>query len=735
MIYTCEYYIKNLLTFGLFISLSCSLPAVDPVIKRYEEQAARVTIIRDSWGVPHIYGKTDADAVFGLLYAQCEESFERVERSYLHKFGRMAEVEGPAYLTEDLKMRLIYDTAIARADYKKSPQWLKELCNAFADGINYYLYKHPQTRPVALKQFEPWFPMMLTDGAYIDTQSGGLESGDIQSLYQPAGEEETSFIRKEKWVQQETTGSNGFAIGPSKTAGNKTLLYINPHVTFDYRTEAHLISEQGLNAYGAVTWGQFFVFQGFNEHCGWMHTSSMADAADLYVERIVQQNGAFFYEYEGQLKPVGNKQQQLNYKSGKGLKSRSVFTYYTHHGPVVGSRKGKWLSLRSKNQSMTGLIQSWNRIKATNFAEFEATMQLMSNTSTNTLYADDKGNIAYWHGNFIPRRNVRFDCALPLDGTIAATEWDSVHALNEIVQVYNPANGWIQNCNSSPFSATGIGISNGESYPGYMAPEGENFRSIHAIQSLNKEDSFTLEKLISLGSSKYLAAFDSMLPPLLADLAMLPASHPEYETLNEPGKLLREWDRTSGVSSVATTIAILWGYSILSNDKLPAATKNGNDQVAAFTAIINNTPSQERIDLLIGVIRWLEQNHGKWKVPWGDINRYQRVSGAINTTFDDAKNSLPVAAASALFGSLPAYETEWVKAKGYGIAGNSFVAAVEFGSKVRARSIVAGGQSFIPGSKHFLDQAPLYIEGRFKEVLFYKEDVLKQQERTYHPGE
>ena len=726
---------NKLLAFLLFISLSCSQPAPDPIIKKYEEQAARVTIIRDNWGVPHIYGKTDADAVFGLLYVQCEESFERVERNYLRKFGRMAEVEGPAYLTEDLKMRLIYDTAIARADYNKSPQWLKELCNAFADGINYYLYKHPETRPVVLRHFEPWFPMMLTDGAYIATQLGGLESADIKNLYLPDSEAAASFTGPEKRLQQEATGSNGFAIGPSRTKGNKTLLYINPHVTFDFRTEAHIVSEQGLNAYGAVTWGQFFIFQGFNEHCGWMHTSSMADAADLYSEKIVQKDGLPFYEYEKQLKPVGKKQQVLTYKSGAGLKIQSILTYYTHHGPVVGSRKDQWLSLRSKNQSVTGLIQSWHRTKATNFAEFEASMQLLSNNSTNTLYADDKGNIAYWHGNFIPRRNADLDCSLPLDGTIAVTEWDSMYALNEIVQVHNPANGWIQNCNSSPFTATGESILDRKSYPEYMAPEGENFRSVYAIQALGKEDSFTLEKLISFGNSKYLAAFDSMLPPLLTDLSMLPTSHPAYETLNEPGKLLREWDRTSTVSSVATTIAILWGYSILSNNKLPAATKNANDQVAAFTYIINNTPSQERIDLLAGVIRWLEQNHGKWNVPWGEINRYQRVSGEVNTAFDDAKNSWPVAAASALFGSLPAYETEWGKTKGYGIAGNSFVAAVEFGPRIRAMSIVAGGQSFIPGSKHFIDQAPLYIEGKFKEVLFYKEDVLKQKERMYHPGE
>jgi acyl-homoserine-lactone acylase len=214
---------KQFLFILFLFPAGCSVPPVDKQVKNYAEQASRVTIIRDKWGIPHVYGKTDADAVFGLMYAQCEESFERVERNYIQKFGRMSEIEGPARLYEDLNMRLIYDTAAAVADYKKSPAWLSKLLIAFADGINYYLYKHPETKPLLLKHFEPWFPLMLTDGAFINTLTGGLDTKDMQNLYGIKEADALSFFQRKKITDADLMGSNGFAIGPTKTASKNAM--------------------------------------------------------------------------------------------------------------------------------------------------------------------------------------------------------------------------------------------------------------------------------------------------------------------------------------------------------------------------------------------------------------------------------------------------------------------------------------------------------------------------------
>ncbi|HLF45903.1 MAG TPA: penicillin acylase family protein [Chitinophagaceae bacterium] len=737
--------------FLIILHAACSSSNRKEEDKRYKELAQRVTIIRDIWGIPHIYGKTDADVVFGLMYAQCEESFERVEKNYLQVMGRMAEVHGAAYLYQDLQMKIIYDTAAAIADYQKAPAWLKKLLHAFADGINYYLYKHPEVKPLVLTHFEPWFPLLFTDGAYISTNTGGLETEDIKNFY--GKNIPVSQINKRTIVNSESTGSNAFAIAPLNTESGNALLYINPHVSFYFRTEVHLVSEEaspddpvgrGLNAYGAATWGQFFIFQGFNQNCGWMHTSSKADAADLYEEKIIQKGKDFFYEYDGALKPVSEKKIFISYKKNGKMLTDSVNIYYTHHGPVLGSRnarpddpvgRGKWLSLKEQNRSMNSLIQSWQRMKAKNFREFKNTMQIKANASTNTMYADDKGNIAYWHGNFIPKRDAAYNWSLPVDGTVSATEWKGVHEPDEIVHIENPVQGWIQNCNSTPFNISGFNTINKKSYPAYMAPEGENFRSLRAIGEIEREKKFTIEKLMAVGYDHYLSIFDSLLPALFKAFDTLPVTDPLYSGLKEPVSMLRSWDKRSSITSVPTTLTVFWTYQIVSADGVDGD-QTTNDQVSFIRAIVKNTSAKQKLEFLYNIISGLHNMYGSWKIPWGDINRYQRTTGTNYPKFDDNDQSFPVGMAPAYFGSLPAYETVWQNTqKQYGVAGNSFVAVVEFGEKIKAKSIVAGGQSFDPRSKHFLDQATMFTEGKFKDVFFYKEDVEKNAESNYHPGE
>ncbi|MBS1948521.1 MAG: penicillin acylase family protein [Bacteroidetes bacterium] len=712
--------------------------SVPKALAGWQQQALKVTIARDTWGIPHVYGKTDADAVFGLMYAECEENFERVERNYLEVMGRLAEVDGPSKMYDDLQMQLIYDSVAAKKDYENSPGWFKKLLNAFADGVNYYLYKHPGVHAQVLKHFEPWFALMYTDGSISATETGGLTIQDVKNLYPlEAVPASVADNLKKNNDRELLAGSNGFAFAPSRTTSGNPILYINPHVTFYFRIEAQMASDEGLNAYGAATWGQFFIYQGFNEHCGWMHTSSYADVADLYEEKITRKRDSFYSEYDGRLLPVRKKQIVLRYKKSDGIAAVPLVVYYTNHGPVMGSRHGKWLSLREHNRSYESLLQSWLRTKANGFNEFKKVMGLRANNSNNTVFADDKGNIAYWHGNFMPRRNPKFNYTLPLDGSTSATDWKGLHALDETIHIYNPASGYIANCNSTPFTASGKSSPKKQDYPAYMAMDGQNGRGLNAIRLFDNGKKFSLEQVMAAGYDHYLSVFAILIPSLIDGYKKTDDSDTIKKQVAAAVQALQSWDYYSSVNSIATTIAVEWGNLMALQVSKLSEEEEETDQVELFKLLAKKTGAKEQLHLLSEALRQLQSKYGDWRIAWGDINRFQRNTGKLRETFSDGLPSLPVAMTSSKWGSLPAFESKSFNGtkKSYGISGNSFIAAVEFGKKVVAKTISTGGESFDPHSKHFTDQAEMFVEGKFKNIFFYKHDVMQHVEKEYHPGE
>lgn len=704
-------------------------------LQRCEAESKAVTIIRDNWGVPHIYGETDANTVFGLMYTQCEDNLKGIERNYLYQLGRQTEVDGESNLYTDVQLQLIADSADAIKDYKNSAPWFKKLMDAFADGVNYYLYKHPEVKPLVFKHFEPWYALMFTDGSVAATITGGINLNETARFYGSAPSAQIGAVLKHEDLEtifnERETGSNGFALAPSKTADKHAILYINPHVPFYFRSEVQLVSKEGLNTYGAVTWGQFFIYQGFNQHCGWMHTSSYADVADLYAEKVSKQNGKWFYEYNGKQLPVTTRQLTLTIKDGNKTVQRTITGYYTHHGPVLGTRDGKWLALKANNRSYNALVESWAITKANTFTEYKKAMDLLSNATNNTVYADDQGNIAFWYGNYMPRRDSKLDWTQPVDGTTPSTEWQGVHPLDEIVHVYNPATGYIQNCNSTPFTSSGASSPDKNKYSAYMSPDGENFRAINAIRLFADAKDLTMDDIIAKGYNFKLSIFDVLLPPLFKAYDASPDS--VKKQLAAPIRILKDWDRYSGAQSVATTIGVEWATRMMLNLPKAKSSEDATYQTERVSTMLQNTGDQQQIAYLRESLNTLQSRYGNWNIPWGEINRYQRPADGV---FDDSKPSIPVGQVASTFGELPSFVSRPMNTKKrYGYSGNSFIAAVEFGPRIKAKSIITGGQSFDPNSKHFADQAEMYLTGKFKDILFYKEDVLKHAEKTYHPGE
>jgi acyl-homoserine-lactone acylase len=717
------------------------LPAQAGAERRWKERSVRTTIIRDQWGIPHVYGKTDADAVFGLMYAQCEDDFPRIEMNYIEKLGRLSEVNGPKDIWNDLYLRMIIDSSDAIRDYQKSPAWLKELLQAWSDGIEYFLYKHPNVKPALLQKFPPWYPLLWTDGSIGAINTGNLTAQDVRLFYSSGTRAETDLSWELGAViqtQKELSGSNGFAIAPSRSASGHAMLYINPHVTFYFRPEVQMSSDEGLSAYGAVTWGQFFIYQGFNEHGGWMHTSGNMDVADEYEETILVENGKRFYRHEGKLKPVTERKIRIRYLDSSGMRQREFTAFSTHHGPVMAKKGDQWISVRHYNRALNSLEQSWLRTKTAGLKDYQKVMDMRGNTSNNTVYADREGNIAYWHGNYMPRRDSRYDWSKAVDGSVLSTEYQGLHDVKETVHVINPSTGWIQNCNSTPFTVSGKASPLLKNYPAYMAPDGENFRGVSAIRQLDGNNKLTMDSLIRIGYNTYLPAFAVLLPALIQSFDKnVPRDNQLYQEIHEAIDSLRSWDHHAASGSIATTLAVEWAQKLNPVIQNIYIDPGKNDQVAATRLFAERAGPDDLLLPLRWVVRDLGERFGTWRMPWGEVNRFQRLTGSIKQVYDDAKPSLPVPFAASTWGCLPAFASRRMEGtqKRYGFGGNSFICVVEFGPRIRAKSLLAGGNNSQPDSPHFSDQAERYTRGAFKDVLFYRGDVEKNAKRVYRPGE
>ncbi len=713
---------------ALLLFMSCSEQPLTEV-EKWKAQAENITIIRDDFGVPHIYGKTDADAVFGLLYAQCEDDFNRVEQNYIWATGRLAEIEGEDALYSDLRAKLFMTEEEAKANYEKSPKWLKELCDAFADGINYYLYTHPEVKPKLLTRFEPWMPMYFSEGS-IGGDIERISTRKIKSFYESDMEiPEMEALQLEKEAEMaEPQGSNGIAISGDLTQSGNAMLLINPHTSFYFRGEVHVVSEEGLNAYGAVTWGQFFVYQGFNEKTGWMHTSTYTDVMDEFKETIVKNDGKLFYQYGEELRPVDSSKVTLKYKDGESLREKTFPIYRTHHGPITHKVGDQWTASAMMWEPVKALEQSYIRTKQDGYDGFRKMMDIRTNSSNNTVYADAEGNIAYFHGNFVPKRDTIFDYTKPVDGSDPKTDWQGLHTVDENILLLNPENGWIQNCNSTPYTAALEFSPKREDYPKYMSRDQENFRGIHAIGLLTGRSGYTLDSLIEMAHDPYLPAFEALIPGLVRAFDTNPTP-----ALKEAIEVLRNWDFTTSKESIAMTLAHYYGMLCYSKAERP----EGMYSMQWVEYWGDEWDDQKKLSFLKETLDKLETDFGSWKMPWGEVNRYQRLNGDIRQAFDDAKPSIPIGFASGTWGALAAYGARYHNntKKIYGTRGNSFVAVVEFGDKVKAKTILAGGQSGDPESPHFNDQAQRYADKEFKNAAYYKEDVLKRARATYSPGE
>jgi penicillin amidase len=658
--------------------------------------ARQVTIYRDTFGVPHITGPTDAACVFGFAYAQAEDNFWQIEDDYIRSLGRASEVYGEKTLNDDLLVRALEIPRYAREEYDHAPDRVRKLVDAQAAAFNYYLSRHPEVKPRLLTKFEPWFAFAFRGySLYVNFlfRQTGLRATEIASA-------------------AERQGSNMWAIMPSRSATGRAMLLINPHQPFfglGQWWEGHVKSGEGWNMSGATFFGSPFPTLGHNEYLGWSHTVNRPDVYDIWEEKFDDPKDPLAYRYGSGYRKATEWTESIRV----GSATRTHKFRKTHHGPIVAVRDGKPLAIRFAKLAEGGALEQWYDMgRARNLAEFKKALALGAVPMFNVVYADRDGNILYIYNGAIPRRSTKYDWTKPVDGSDPETEWQGYHPVTELPQVLNPKEGWVQNCNSTPYTTVTDSNPDPSQFPRYMVQEQDTARARISRRILFNQDKFTFDEWSTAAWDTYVIEADTEIPRLKEAFAGL--IEREGDRALRLGGVMREmdlWDHRARVGSIAMTVFARWYEKRAS----------GMDPTRALDQAIAE----------------LEKTHGTWRVKWGDVNRLQRTHTGGEEPFSDARPSLPVAGAAGDLGIVFNFYTRPVPGQKmrYGVAGHSFVSVVEFAPQVRAQSILQFGQNADPKSKHYFDQGKLYAEQKFKPAWFTLEEIKANLERAYHPGE
>jgi acyl-homoserine-lactone acylase len=694
--------------------------------------ARQVTISRDEYGVPHVSAPTDAAAVFGFAYAQAEDNFWRVEENFILALGRGAEAHGEKFLDGDRLNRALGIPTLALAEYQRLPANLKELCDAYANGLNYFLATHSLVRPRLLRRIEPYYSLAFIRYNYYQNgfaRDDAMQGATLRAAAIGSTRRDTVlWSRKDVDGLSSNVGSNGWVVGPLRSATGHPLLFINPHLGFfgsGQVYEGHLRSEQGWNFTGYTRLGFPFPYVGHNAALAWVSTDNAADLVDVYAETFDDPRRPLAYRYGNGYRLATKRTDSIRVVTPQGMQLRTFTTIDTHHGPVIGERDGKLLAIRMARFTDDGWLGEWYEMtRAKSVAELRQAMSPLKMLFGNVMAADTAGNIYYLYNGAVPRRDPRFDWTRAVDGADPRTEWKGFHSINELPQLLNPQSGWMQNCNTSPFWLTSAGNPDSSRFPSYMVRDGTNPRGARSRQILaaggRANGRFSFEEWKRLAFDTRVGMADSLLSGMTSG-AQESATARARPDIREALDTLTKWDHRADTLSVATTLFVLWREQLRSLERAGAPGINEPARVAdALTTVIDN----------------LVAKTGSWRVRWGAVNRLRRVDESQAEALDNARPSVAVPGVNGAEGTIFTFYTQAGSGMArYGVAGGTYVSVVELAPKIRALAVHTFGSSGHPESSHFFDQALLYARGEFRNAWFDPVDVLRHARAVYHPGE
>lgn len=689
-----------------------------------------VEILRDEFGVPHIFGKRDADCAYGLAFAHCEDDYDTIQQGLFLARGKIAVLEGRQAVPLDYLVKLFRFREILDEKYEKDlSEDTRKMVEAFAAGCNHYAALHPDKvkdptlLPCTGKDIvigfmikSPMFFGMDKEARRLFEGAPGevTKKGDKAAPGLVKGTTDLSEVPYEAWsgpgflTRDMEVGSNTFAVSPKRSADGSTMLAINSHQPYSGPVawyECHLHSEEGLNITGGVFPGTPVVLHGHNENLGWAHTVNHPDLVDIYKLEMNPDNENQ-YKYDGEWKDLEVTEVSLTIPLWGSLRipwSREAL--YSVHGPCIRTDNGVY-AIKYAGYGDIGQVEQWYRMdKAKNLDEFKAALGLQQIASFNVGYADREGNIAYFYNAKFPKRAEGYDWSKYLPGDTSETNWTEYLPQSADPQIINPASGYVYNCNGTPFSATAeaenlkpesfsqtLGIQTDQTNRGYRA-----FELFDPDSSITPEefDTYKFDIKYSRQSEAY---------KLVEIILGLDAG--DDAELKEAQEIIRNWDGSCDANNTATAIAVLTMEPVV-------------------RGTVAKTPEAIRDQLKLSAQR-LIQHHGKIAVPWGEVNRL--VRGQVNVPIEGGPDIL-----RAVYG-------RWDDEKGIlvGEGGDCFVLLPRWDKegKLTSRSIHQFGSATVDDkSPHYSDQAPMFARCELKPVHMTREEVEAHLGAKYRPGE